>query len=107
MLRLAVRHVHPDQVDRLRWWMHQLQHDRRAEAEATLVDETVDHERAVLVEVGGRHLLVYAMEVRDAERARRSADSGTHPIDAEHRAVLAQVLAAGPDEEVLLDLTPG
>ena len=87
--------------------MQQLQRDRRVDAEATLVDETVDHERAVLVEVGGRHLLVYAMEVRDADQARRSADSGTHPIDAEHQAVLARVLADGPIEEVLLDLTPG
>ena len=106
MLQLAVRIVHADQIDLLRDWMHQLQTTRRSEAEATLIDETVDHEQALLVEVAGRHLLIYAIEVRDPEQARRSADSGHHPIDAEHHEVLARALEQALPHEVLLDITP-
>lgn len=106
MLQLNVRLVHADQVDNLRSWFTELQTTRRSEAIATLVDETVDQETAILVELGSQHLLVYAMDVRDPGQSRRSADSGKHPIDAEHRSVLQQALAGTPTHETILDISP-
>jgi hypothetical protein len=48
MLRVAIRHVHPDRVDHLRQWLHTVNHERRGEALATLVEETCNHEQAFL-----------------------------------------------------------
>ena len=56
-----------------------------------------DRERSSLI-------LVYAMEVADPVQARQSADSGKHPIDAEHRAITRAALAGTPSQEVVLDL---
>ena len=106
VLQLSVRLVHADQVENLRSWFGELQTTRRAEAVATLVDETVDQETAILVELGSQHLLVYAIDVRDPEQSRRSADSGKHPIDAEHRNILQQALVGMPTCETILNLTP-
>ena len=106
MLQLSVRYVRPDQVDRLRDWFRQIETTRRDEAVATLVDETVSHETAILLTEGDRPILVYAMEVDDPERARRSAGSGRHPVDRDHQAVMQAAIAGRPDQEVLLDITP-
>ena len=106
MLQLSVRLVHADQVDTLRSWFIEVQTTRRAEAVATLVDETVDQETAILVEVGDQHLLVYAMDVQDSDQARRSAHSGKHPIDADHHRILERVLAGIPTHETVLDISP-
>lgn len=104
MLQLSVRYVHPDQVESLKDWFKQLETTRRPEALATLIDETVTHERAILITEGNRQILVYAMEVADPEQSRRSADSGKHPIDAEHRAITRPALAGTPTQAVILDL---
>ena len=106
MMQLSVRLVHADQVDALRAWFEQLQTTRRNEAIATLIDETVNQETAILVKVARQHLLVYAMDVDDPEQARRSADSGNHAIDPEHRQILRQALAGTPDHETILDIAP-
>jgi hypothetical protein len=106
MIRLSVRRVHPDQVDTLRHWFQQLETTRRAEAVATLIDETVSHETAILISDGDQPILVYAMEVEDPERARESVNSGKHPLDAEHRAILTSAFAGDPEQEILLDIAP-
>lgn len=106
MLQISVRYVHPDQIDRLRDWFTQIETTRRDEAVATLVDETVSHETAILLTDGDRPILIYAMEVDDPERARRSADSGRHPIDADHHAIMRAAISGRPEQEVLLDITP-
>jgi hypothetical protein len=107
VLQISVRYVHPDQVDSLREWFRQLETTRRPEALATLIDETVTHERAILVTETDRPMLVYAMEVADPVQSRRSADSGNHSIDAEHRAITRAAVAGAPKQEVILDLLVG
>lgn len=79
MLQLSIRLVHDDQVKPLRDWLREVQTTRRAEAVATLIDETVDHETAILVRCGSQHLLVYAMEVRDPEQAQPVVPVGKAP----------------------------
>jgi hypothetical protein len=106
MLQLTVRSVHPDQVDNLRAWLNELQTTRRPEVLATLIDETVTQETAILIPNNGSPLLVYAMEVDDPVASKASARSGKHPIDAEHRAVLNAAISGTPDMETLLDIRP-
>jgi len=106
MIRLSVRRVHPDQVESLRDWFGKLETSRRAEAIATLVDESISHETAVLVLDGDQPMLVHAIEVEDPAKARASVESGKHPIDAEHRAILTRAFAEDPLCETVLDLTP-
>jgi hypothetical protein len=107
MLRIAVRYIHPAEVENLRDWFTQLQTVRRDEAIATLVDEAVSHETALLIPNDGRPILVYAMEVDDPVLAQASAQSGRHPIDAEHRAVTEAAVCGIPEHETMLDLRPG
>lgn len=106
MIEISVRAVDPAQVDALKEWFVEVQGPRRDEALLTLVDETCRHEQAVLVFHGDQPLLVYVMEVEDPDAARRSALSGAHSIDAEHRAVMQRVIAHTPAQEIVLDLRP-
>lgn len=80
LLQLAIRSVHPDEVENLRRWFAQLQTVRKDEVIATLVDETVTQETASLIPNDGNPILVYAMEVEDPIRSKASANSGKHPI---------------------------
>jgi hypothetical protein len=107
VLQISIRYVHPDQVDSLRAWFRQLETTRRSEALATLIDETVTHERAILVTETDRPMLIYAMEVADPVQSRRSADSGKNSIDTEHRAITRAAIAGAPAQEVILDLLIG
>ncbi|GAB2944122.1 hypothetical protein GCM10027280_36070 [Micromonospora polyrhachis] len=106
MIRLAVARVHPDQVDALRAWFHELESGRRAEALLTLADERCSHELATLVESSDGPLLVYAMEVEDEGRSRAAYAASSHAIDSEHRAVMAAALNGQPTHERVLDLRP-
>lgn len=105
MLQLAIRSVHPDQVENLRTWFIDLQTVRRDEAIATLVDETVTQETAILIPNDDNPILIYAMEVEDPVQSKASANSGKHPIDAEHRAVMQAAVSGTPEHETLLDIS--
>lgn len=106
MLQLAVRSVHPDQVENLRRWFTQLQTDRRDEVVATLIDETVIQETAVLIPNNGNPILIYAMNVEYPVQSKASANSGKHPIDAEHRAVMQAAISGILEHETVLDISP-
>jgi hypothetical protein len=104
MLQLTVRRVHPEQVDVLREWLADVDGPRRAEALRTLVDETVRHEMAVLIETADGPLLIDAIEVEDPAQSRVASEQSTHPIDADHRRVMHAILGEPVPSEVLLDL---
>ena len=104
MIQLVVRKVKPEHVDLLRDWMGQLNGPRRGEALATLVDEGCTHERVVLIEGADGPVVIYVMEVESVEHARNAAENSTHPIDAEHRAVLDTAIGERVGYELLLDL---
>ena len=107
MLQISVRSVHPDQVEDLRQWFTGLQTARRDETIATLIDETVTQETAILIPNGGNPILVYAMEVEDPIQSKTSARSGKHPIDAEHRTAMQVAISGIPEHEIILDISPG
>ena len=104
MIHLAVRRVNPEHLELFREWMAQLNGPRREEALATLDDEGCSHELAVLVEGPDGPLVIYAMEVESIEKSRDAADSSTHRIDKEHRAVMDKAVGERPSLEKLLDL---
>lgn len=106
MLRVAIRHVHPDQLDDLRGWFAEVAGSRRAEALATLKEEGCQHEKAILIEGKDGPVLIYLMEVEDEERSMRAAATSHHPIDADHRAVMQRTVGDPLSCETLLDLRP-
>ncbi|GAA4189963.1 hypothetical protein GCM10022219_06540 [Microbacterium oryzae] len=106
MISLTIRRIEPDQRERLESWLQEVDGPRRAEALATLADEGVMHEKAVILDTSDGPILVYAMESADLERARAVAQRSEHGIDAEHREVMEAAVAGRPDIAVVLDLRP-
>jgi hypothetical protein len=49
-------------------------------------------------------VLIYVMEVEDVERAGEAAARSAHPIDADHRRVMARALGGNVEAELVLDL---
>jgi Family of unknown function (DUF6176) len=101
-----VRRVHAEHVELLRDWLAQVGGPRRTEALQTLVDETIRHEMALLVDAPDGPLLVYAIDVEDLAQSRHVAEHSSHPIDADHRRVMGTALGEEVPSEVLLDLGP-
>jgi len=94
VLRVHFLKVREDRVERLRWWMAQL-NQRQEEVSQTFAQETVRHEIAYLLEARDGPMLVYIVEANDVEQASRAYQSSTLPIDLEHRQVMQDV-SAGP-----------
>ncbi len=104
MIRVAIRKVRPGQVGALREWMRQANGPRRAEALATLVGEGCRHEQVYLLEGADGPVIVYVMEVDEVEQSEQVAEVSSHPIDAEHKRVMALTLGDWVPAELLLDL---
>ena len=104
MLRVAIRKVRTDQVASLREWLLQANGPRREEALATLMDEGCRHEQAYLMDGAEGPVIVYVMEVGEVERSERAAEASSHPIDTDHRRVMALALGDPVRAELLLDL---
>jgi hypothetical protein len=103
LLKIAMRRVADGEVDRLRSWMSELM-QRRDEVIATFENEGVRHELAYLLPVTDGWILVYAMEMEDPERASAAFRASSLPIDHEHKQVMAKVLGAPVDAELLYDV---
>jgi hypothetical protein len=103
MLRVSIRRVRDGQVERLRAWLGELG-SRRDEAVETFAQEGVRHEQAYVLDTGSGHVLVYAMELEDEEKARAAFEASTLPIDAEHREVMNEVLDGPAPAELLYDV---
>ena len=103
MLRVSIRRVRDGQVERLRDWLGQLE-SRRTEVVETFVQEGVRHEQAYILDTGAGHVLVYAMELEDEEKARAAFAASTLPIDAEHRQVMEATVGEPAAAELLYDV---
>lgn len=104
MLRVGVARVHERKVDRLREWMTEL-NQRMDEVRETFEQEGTRHEQVHLLHSTDGPILVYVMEVEDAEVSRQTFLESELPIDEQHRAVMQEVIAEALDTEVLLDAT--
>ena len=103
MLRVSIRKVREGEVERLRAWLVQLNR-RRDEVLETFAQEGVRHEQAYLLDTGSGHVLVYAMELEDEEKARAAFAASTLPIDAEHREVIDRAVGEPAGAELLYDV---
>jgi hypothetical protein len=104
MIKLAIAKVKPEEEVRLRAWLAELSR-RRDEVQATFAQEGVRHEQAYLLQTADGPVLVYAMEAADHEQAAQAFKASTLPIDVEHKAVMARVLAGKADAELLYECT--
>ena len=102
MLRTHFLRVRPDKVDRLKWWLTELNR-RRDEVRETFVQETVRHEIAYLLDGADGPILVYVVEAEDFDQARRAYQGSTLPIDAEHRQVMKEVTDGAAPVEALYE----
>ncbi|MEU3642987.1 DUF6176 family protein [Lentzea sp. NPDC034063] len=102
-MTIRVTRVEPSKVDQLRTWLATARL-RADEVRATFVDEGVRHERAMLVDTSDGPLLIYAVECEDFDAATAAFAKSTHPIDQEHKQVMAEVRGTPVEVEDLLDL---
>lgn len=92
MLTVSFARVKPEKEQRLRDWLAELS-NRKAEAANSLAQEGVRQEQAYILSTAEGPVLVYAMEAADVRKAYSAYGKSSLPIDEEHRAVLAEVLA--------------
>ena len=103
MVRVSIRRVRDGQVERLRVWLREA-NARRDEVLQTFAQEGVRHEQAYLLDTGSGHVLVYAIELEDEEKARAAFAASTLPIDAQHREVMDAAVGEPADAELLYDV---
>lgn len=106
MIKLGIRKVKPEEIGRLREWMAQLD-KRREEVRATFRQEGVTHEQVYLLDVADGPIMVYAMEAPDHQHAAKAFMESKLAIDAEHKAVLKQVLGGPVPSELLFECFAG
>lgn len=103
MLRVVFSRIKPGKEARLRDWLKELG-ERADEVRATFVDETVRHEQGFILNTSEGSMLIYVMEAEDLERGRKAYLASTHPIDAQHRQVMAECLDGTVVVEPLYDV---
>jgi hypothetical protein len=75
----------PGSLNRVREWAKTLNETRRAEALATLRDESVVIEAAFLDSTSEGDFLIIFMKAESFEQSRRAVESSTHDIDRYHQ----------------------
>lgn len=104
MIHLVARRIDPAHRDRVVGWLSEVGGARRSEALASILDEGIEHETAMLIETSDGPVIVYAMQTDDVARSRAVADQSARLIDAEHRVVMSAADAGAADAEIVLDL---
>lgn len=102
MLQAAILKIRPDKVDRLRWWMGELNR-RQDEVRETFRQESVQHEKAYLLDGRDGPLLLYLAELTDPDQARRAFRESSLPIDLEHRRIMDEVIDGNAPAEQLYE----
>ena len=94
----------PNSLERVRQWATTLNESRRAEALATLRDETVVFEAAFLDHTAGGDFLIYVMKAESLQKAKEAAVTSTHEIDKYHKEFKRDTWGSREQLELLLDL---
>ncbi len=94
----------PNSLERVREWATTLNESRRAEALATLRDETVVFEAAFLDRTDEADFLIYVMKAESFEKSKEAVATSTHEIDRYHKAFERDTWTNREQLELLVDL---
>ena len=97
-------HLKPNSLARVREWATTLNESRRAEALATLGDESVVLEAAFLDHTAEGDFLIYIMKAESFDQAKQAVANSSHEIDAYHQAFKRDTWGTRTELELLLDL---
>ena len=97
-------HLKPNSLERVRQWAATLNESRRAEALATLRNETVIFEAAFLDHTAEGDFLIYVMKAESFEKSKQAAASSLHEIDIYHQSFKRDTWTSRTELELLLDL---
>jgi hypothetical protein len=100
VIRINLYRVRPEELDRLRAWMEELNR-RQDEVRQTFEREGVRHETACLYHDAEGPVLAYAVECEDWGRAMEAFEASPLPIDHEHAEVMQEVVESRIDARVL------
>ncbi|MDJ0659121.1 MAG: DUF6176 family protein [Crocosphaera sp.] len=104
MLQVVIKRIKPGKEEKLRNWLTQLA-QRADEVRATFKDETVRAEQAYLIGTIDGPILVYVMEAEDFSVGAKAFAKSVHPIDHQHRQVMAECLGESVNIEPLFDIS--
>jgi len=94
----------PNSLERVREWATALNESRRAEALATLRDETIVFEAAFLDHTAEGDFLIYAMKPESFEKSKAAVAASTHEIDKYHQQFTRDTWDVRTPLELLVDL---
>jgi hypothetical protein len=94
----------PNCIDRVREWATTLNDTRRAEALATLRDETVVFEAAFLDRTAEGDFLIYVMKAESFEKGKEAVANSKHEIDQYHKEFKKDTWGNRTRLELLVDL---
>ncbi len=94
----------PNSLEQVREWARTLNESRRAEALATLRDETVVLEAAFLDHTSEGDFLIYVMKAESFEKAAQAVSASKHHIDAYHQRFKKATWDTREQLELLVDL---
>lgn len=93
----------PGSVEKVRTWAKTI-NERKAEALATLRDETVILETVFLDQTSEGDFLIYLMKAESFEKAARAVKQSVHAIDEYHQNFKREYWLDGAALETLVDL---
>ena len=103
MLQVVIKRIKPGKEEKLRNWLTQLA-QRADEVRVTFKDETVRAEQAYIIATIDGPVLVYVIEAEDFSVGAKAFANSTHPIDQEHRQIMAECLGESLNIKPLLDI---
>jgi len=103
MIHLSVQRIRPDKLERLKAWFAEVE-TRGDEVRETFAQEGVTCEQAYLLSTSDGPVLIYVEECDDFEAAVRVFQNSTLAIDAEHKAVLADVIEGDLTPQLLFNM---
>lgn len=93
---LTKQKIEPGKTQRLEEWVREVR-NRKSEAIETLQNEGMHAETAFIEHTDEGDFLVYYMKADDVQRVYHAFEESAHPIDAEHKQVMMDVLETGAD----------
>ena len=93
----------PNSIEKVREWAT-VMNERKAEALATLRDESVVLETVFLDQTGEGDFLIYLMKAESFQKSKQTVENSIHEIDKFHQQFKLETWEDGKKLELLVDL---